>query len=142
MQKAEFEVYKAQRNGGGWIDAHYFGTFTKGTLLYGYDVDRNSFHVYLSGGRLHLLVYKGDRVVSYEADSEWLAMRLSPNKRAYPESTDRQFADLMAARGVVIPFTTWDEQREARVYELCQQGDLRLFDRPFYAKTKEDLEND
>jgi hypothetical protein len=84
------------------------------TLLYGYDVERLTWHVYLEGGEIHLVrLNRNSRVTHHEHGESLPAHWLAPNKRAYPERTDLQFATVMAARGVDICFTTFNTERWA-----------------------------
>jgi len=94
------------------------------TLIYGYTVDRWSWHVYLKQGEIHLFVYESRTsgapgpVYCYEARTSWVASNLVPSKRVYPESVDAQFAHLLLARGVTLPYTTFNEERYGNVAGL------------------------
>lgn len=91
------------------------------TLIYGYDVDRNSFHVYLSyNGKICAVLYSyPDKILStWDEDSagfpegvttnlEWI-----PNKRVYPECCDYDFCRILQERGVDVPYTTYDTTRK------------------------------
>jgi hypothetical protein len=87
------------------------------TVLLGYTCDRQTWHVYLHGAYVHLLVYgaRGGAVFRYEKRYRWLAAELVPDKRVYPESTDLDFSRLLISRGVELPFTNFNEDRHARV---------------------------
>lgn len=83
------------------------------TLLWGYTVERASFHVYLLDGVLHLYIY--DRysppVRKTEDDNlepqEWV-----PDKRLYPEACDYEFCALLKKHGAWISFTTYNPNRK------------------------------
>lgn len=92
------------------------------TLLYGYTVERVSWHVYLLGGEIHLFVWDGKRTVFFDAEPSWVAERLVPNKRVYPESTDKQFAELLFAAGAPMTFSRWSDERAERVRDLTFHG--------------------
>lgn len=92
------------------------------TLLYGYDVDRNSWHVYLLGGEIHLLVRGQRNTIFFDAEPSWVAEQLVPNKRVYPESTDKQFAELLFDRGAPMTFSRWSDERAERVRDLAFHG--------------------
>ena len=141
MLKHEYEDYQDRLWGVHTIEAGRFGRWISGTLLYGYDVDRNSFHVYLDGDKIHRLVFKGDRMVEYGAQAAWLTEKLIPNKRVYPEYTDRDFTDMVLSRGVQIPFTTWDDNRFERA-KATKPVSGSIFNRPFHTKTRKDFGND
>jgi hypothetical protein len=51
-----------------------------------------------------------------------LAADLVPDKRVYPESTDLAFARILTTHGVELPFTTFDEDRYARVMKSPFHG--------------------
>lgn len=81
------------------------------TLLYGYDCDRNTYHVYLKDDLVHLAVYKyGDATVSAITEFEQLR-DLVPNKRLYPESCDYEFCKFLKEAGVYLSFTTHNSKR-------------------------------
>jgi hypothetical protein len=80
------------------------------TLLYGYDVSRNTYHAHLQHGEIHLVVelgYQGRKI--HTSGTTRALGDLVPNKRAYPAKTDYQFARLCAVRGVDITFTTFED---------------------------------
>lgn len=86
------------------------------TLVYGYNLNRKTFHVYLKDGVIHRVVYSGGssatpaRVDSRKSDVEWDPADLAPTKRAYPERCDFEFATLLKSKGVVLPFTTFNDE--------------------------------
>lgn len=98
------------------------------TLLYGYDVERNSFHVYLdSNSMIHILRYqhltpkKGElpraMVISHTSGEEGGVEQneeFVPNKRLYGESCDFEFCMLLKRAGVHLPFTTFEESDEEK----------------------------
>ncbi|MFF1717452.1 hypothetical protein [Streptomyces sp. NPDC058268] len=96
------------------------------TLLLGYTCERDTWHVYVRGAHLHVLVYDHvtRAVVRYEKHFYWQAADLVPDKRVYPESTDLGFARLLASHGVELPFTTFDQARCDRVTQTPFHGAL------------------
>jgi len=101
---------------------------TPRTLIYGYDVDRNDFHVYLGAdGLIHVVRYSSRAVGSdmglifshsfgetggVSAPSDYV-----PNKRAYPASCDAEFCHVLRSFGANISFTDFDEAANARRLE-------------------------
>lgn len=87
---------------------------TARTLLYGYDSDRNTWHVYLdAAGVLHKVVYLGGACalcLSHEA-GRLPDATLIPNKRLYPQHCDFEACLLLQRAGVSLPFTTWADPR-------------------------------
>lgn len=86
------------------------------TLLYGYDANRFDWHVYLEDGLIHRVIYTVNglgrpSVISHESAASWPAEELWPGKRAYPESTDYEFAKRLIAVEVHISFLPFDEAR-------------------------------
>ena len=91
------------------------------TLLWGYTLDRLSFHVYILDGVLYRYVYdiygKGHSI-----HGDIPVAELVPNKRLYPEACDYEFCSLLKRYGVNLPFTNFnDDRREEQYY-----GDLDI----------------
>ena len=87
------------------------------TLTYGYDLDRDTVHVYTFGdqivARRYTRVYHEasgayvSRTASVHAGASLPASVLRPSKRAYPDSTNPEFAHLMASVGVRLSLTNF-----------------------------------
>jgi hypothetical protein len=93
------------------------------TLLYGFTVNRDTWHVYLRAGRIHRLVYTARGVVlDHRAQESWDAVRLVPDKRTYPESTDLGFAQLLKRKGVFVSYLPFDEARYEKVKDNLFHG--------------------
>lgn len=91
------------------------------TLLYGYTVDRDTFHVYIQDGEIHRLIYAyGGEPISHISGSELAATDLQPNKRAYPEWTDFEFALLLKTRGVDPNLTNYSTPSPALIDAKAQ----------------------
>jgi hypothetical protein len=99
---------------------------TPRTLIFGYDTDSKSFHVYLGVDRLIHVVRYTSRAIGYdtglilfhshgESGGVTKPSDFVPNKRVYPESCDLEFCKLLRTYGVSVPFTKYtegaDEQR-------------------------------
>lgn len=93
------------------------------TLLYGYDIDRDTWHIYLKDGMIHRHIYSlrsysevyGHpviRTIMHDMQESWTVVDLIPNKRAFPERTDYEFARIVKERGGDISFTTYDDDIE------------------------------
>lgn len=79
------------------------------TLIYGYDVNRLTFHLYLQTGTIHRIIYNGSTNAIYE-DFDYGEFYLAdclPNKRVYPEACDFGFCQLLKKAGFTTPFTTY-----------------------------------
>jgi hypothetical protein len=101
---------------------------TPRTLLFGYDVTRATFHVYIdpADGLIHVLKYTSTGpanaqkflVISHTSGQSGGVARneqFVPDKRLYPESCDLEFSRLLRRYGVSLPFTTFDAAGLARV---------------------------
>lgn len=87
------------------------------TLTYGYDLDRDTVHVYTFGDQIVARRYTRVRhsvsnsyvyqTVSVHAGTSLPATVLRPSKRAYPDSTNPEFAHLMASVGVRLSLTNF-----------------------------------
>jgi hypothetical protein len=87
------------------------------TLLYGYTVERNTFHVYMEGKEVAIYIYRHDKErIYYLKDARHILTSLVPNKRVYPETCDPEFCHLLISAGINIPFTHYDDKREFRNY--------------------------
>jgi hypothetical protein len=86
------------------------------TLLYGYDVDRATWHLYVEDGEVLLHRYRMEasilrinfrHAVFPEGEIERLVV---PNKRLYPERCDFEFCQwARQMKHWHLPFTKWDE---------------------------------
>ncbi len=88
------------------------------TLIYGYTVGRETFHLYLENGTFNRVIYDGDKVFlagETELDAIEL-MQCVPDKRVYPERCDFEFCRILKSMDVSIPFTTFDPNVEARAF--------------------------
>lgn len=100
------------------IEASELTDQTDRTLIYGYTVERLSFHLYLENGAFHRVIYDGDKVfLAGETGVESLSLtQCVPDKRVYPERCDFEFCRILKSRDVSIPFTTFDPNVEARAF--------------------------
>lgn len=107
------------------------------TLLYGYNVDRGTFHVYSHGGRIHLLIYITEGVKSYQVHDLWNCEDLIPNKRVYPERSDYKFCREVQNQGVRIPFLNYnldqDQLPEPKQYYGKIHTDFELLEDKMWA---------
>lgn len=96
------------------------------TLLYGYDIDRNTHHVYIKNDQICLIVYNFAKEIISFCDGIIPLYRLIPNKRLYPERCDFSFCNMLQEYGIHFPWTTFDEK-------WTNSNNLA-----FFGKTKED----
>lgn len=92
---------------------------TPRTLLYGYDTERHTWHVYLDeDGHIHRLLYDvGDTPLMHAAGPAGGCIenrQYVPNKRLCPESCDYEFCMLLRQTGESLPFTGFDAALDAR----------------------------
>ena len=78
------------------------------TLLYGYDCDRRTWHVYQQHGWLHHVIYIGsNREFDFiDSAAKMNARGLVPNKRLYPEACDFAFCCELKRLDIHPSFTT------------------------------------
>jgi hypothetical protein len=99
------------------------------TLIYGYDQDRNSFHVYLENkvifivcynNVLEVLYYKDETIV--QSNSEYI-----PDKRIYPQYCDGEFCMKLKKSGIYLPFTNFNENYVEETFYGYRFCDLKLY---------------
>ena len=89
------------------------------TLLYGYDCDRNTWHLYTYGGQVFLYVYNPNEVSASFTNEFTSYEEMVPNKRLYPERCDYEFCRfLITEKNVHLPFLRWDEDTAEKVSKL------------------------
>lgn len=98
------------------------------TLLFGYDCDRNTWHVYCQNGivKLHVYDFEKQTIRFEDTFSSW--DELIPNKRLYPESCDSEFCGGLVFHKVHMPFLPFSEDRYERVKDLKFHGEVHVED--------------
>lgn len=97
-------------------------TIKNQTLLYGYTCSRETFHVYIKNGQIHVVVYEtaysddtarpiNMREIKVEINKDYV-----PDKRVYPERSNYYFCSLLMQKDVDIHFTSWTEDSEPKPY--------------------------
>lgn len=66
-----------------------------GTIMYGYDLDRTTVHLYAENGVLNLLTYRMNEVKSHLSGHELNINMIRPTKRVYPDRTLPEFKKYM-----------------------------------------------
>ncbi len=106
------------------------------TLLYGYTMERSTFHVYLKDMKIHTVVYNTDYSGDNPKPKNMIEVEVIsnhdyiPDKRLYPERCDYEFCKLLKGNNVhSLPFTTFDTDRH------IDKSD-------FYGFTLEDMEQE
>jgi hypothetical protein len=77
------------------------------TMLFGYDCDRRTWHIFKKDGQLHKAVYIGsNRQFEEMASGDALdARHVIPNKRLYPEACDYTFCVTLRRLDLHLSFT-------------------------------------
>lgn len=87
---------------------------TDRTLIYGYTCERDTWHVYIHKNHIYTVIYK------YKESPEQIEIKDNyyyvPDKRLYPECCDYEFCKLLKEKGIDLPFTTWTDRKEKKVY--------------------------
>lgn len=86
------------------------------TLIYGYNIQRQTFHVYLKAGVIHKVTYletsQSATLLEHKIESEISSDEsYAPDKRAYPERCDFEFCSLLTSHGAQISFTNFEGDR-------------------------------
>lgn len=98
------------------------------TLLYGYTCDRCTFHLYLMDEEFFTFIYKensdhffkhGGTIDMERTNSTMLV----PDKRLYPECCDYDFCNLLQQRGIGLPFTSFNEDRQLSGKSGIREGE-------------------
>jgi len=86
------------------------------TLIYGYTLDRYTFHVYLKGGKIHRYIYS--EYVNVEGYDEYICgaglpvKSVIPDKRIYPAKSDYEFCKILMKGGEFLSFTTFENEND------------------------------
>lgn len=104
------EQYEQLFNTGGLVLAEHLINKNPRTLLYGYNLARDTWHVYLGNdGVIHTVKYeyKGEpQEVEVTVNEDYI-----PSKRLYPEACDAEFCTLLMKNQINLPFTTFSSER-------------------------------
>jgi len=72
----------------------------EGTLLYGYNCDRTTVHVYVKDNTIHSVTYNTDKeLLKYAKGDNLYAGSCIPDKRVYRQPTHFFFMELLAEKG-------------------------------------------
>jgi hypothetical protein len=122
MDQSQFEVLRGNPPPDPKMFSLTYGTFSGNdadrTLLYGYDCERRTHHVYLQHGMVYQTIYENglqgavvhDRTNWSSSPITLLEVKtLIPNKRLYPERCDFEFCRWLISYGLEPIFTVFDE---------------------------------
>lgn len=124
ITKEEFEN-KDQVQSNNAYSADIFKDKTDRTLMYGYDMDRNTVHIYLHEGIMCAIKYTYDGKILSEERGEFDEIyHVLPSKRAYPESTDKEFFEILKYRNEEVVYTTFDQKRADMLKGLSYHGKI------------------
>lgn len=97
------------------------------TLIWGYDLERNSVHVYIKNKKFFKVCYSYPDVLIYFTQGYTIdAIGCIPSKRIYPEASDLEFCEILVKRGISLAFTTFDEKRLEQQYYGALLEDLKI----------------
>ncbi|MDI6977229.1 hypothetical protein [Serratia sp. Se-RSBMAAmG] len=114
MTKDELALLKSEVNNSVTVSVSELPAGYEGTLVYGYDCDRNTVHVYAKAGQIHAVTYNRDgEIVSHVFGEEVYTGTCKPSKRAYRQNTQYFFASLMAKKGYDLAITEGNENEES-----------------------------
>lgn len=112
MNKAQFENLSNIKPSSPSIKGVDIPGGTPGTLLMGYTIERNAFHVYLDQDKkINVAVYRNDVMIRHQVEnSDGIEISaLIPDKRVYPEKSNFAFCKILMLRGHSIPFASYAE---------------------------------
>ena len=128
MNEQQYKQFQEEKAHLSAVGLEHLANKAPRTLLYGYNTDRSTFHVYIdpTDGLIHVLTYVsagriGDErhfVLRHTKGTTGGVSRSEdyvPNKRLYPESCDLEFCRLLRDADVSLPFTTFDANGLTRV---------------------------
>lgn len=91
------------------------------TLLYGYNTDRDTWHVFCDHlGNIYLYVYKqgldgkpSQDIAKIDVSNDGISslQKLVPNKRLYPHFCDYDFCKYLKSKNAELSFATWREPK-------------------------------
>lgn len=114
MTKDELALLKTEVNNSGSVSVSELPAGYEGTLVYGYDCERNTVHVYAKAGQIHAVTYNRDgEIISHVFGKEVYTGSCKPQKRAYRQTTQYFFASLMAKKGYDLSITEGNENEES-----------------------------
>lgn len=88
------------------------------TLLFGFDSDRATVHVYLCRfeKRIVTAIYGGYENISPQERTIQSNKDYIPTKRLYPDKCDFEFCKLLTERGVPMTFTNYQDSKDEQFY--------------------------
>lgn len=90
------------------------------TLIYGFDFDKNTWHIYLKDNLIHLYVYK-ENEIKYKKSHTFSCYDLNPGKRIYPHKSDYEFCRIMKEKGTSLSFTKFEEIETEQFHGLIRK---------------------
>jgi len=89
------------------------------TLLYGWDVDGRTHHVYLRDGEVHQVIYRPShilrpddyQIIHYAVGEEIDVGRIVPDKRVAPEACDLDFCKALKDMRINMTFAPYGRTR-------------------------------
>lgn len=114
-------------------DLKNIGVEKNTTLIYGYDINRNTRHVYFMDNFIHVLVYNSQKeIIDYEKSIAIEADKLIPSKRTYPERSLFSFIKLIKEKGLYVSITTFNEKVPKT--EIISSNNQKIIKPIFYDK--------
>lgn len=114
MDKDQFSHLQRLQEGSQKVSVDMLRSDRPRTLMYGYDGEKNTFHLYLDDQKVMHSVYYEPAwpflLLSHESGSDLDVQKCMPNKRVYPERCDFEFCEILKRMGALIPFTSFDEK--------------------------------
>lgn len=110
--------------------AYNIQRFNMGTLLYDYDCDRRTWHIYKDNYKtITKVIYSLDKLIDYTVNigniSKNNLTNLIPNKRLYPARCDLSFCLFLKQLSLELCFTNFGEEEQNCFNSYC--NDLKFY---------------
>lgn len=100
MNLEEKKLFQRMNNPTSYISILDLPEGYEGTLLYGYNCDRETLHVYAKDGEIHAVTYDhNNKIIKHEHRGGLEVDQCYPNKRVYRQETQYFFVKLLKEKG-------------------------------------------
>ena len=125
MTKEELRQYETYNTQEKLITVNDLANKKDRTLLFGYDCNRKTWHVYLKDGKIHTIRYSRDYANDKFVDLTNIVVvdnsDYIPDKRVYPSASDFEFCLLLKKAGCKITMTHPDDREEKKYYGAIKE---------------------
>lgn len=113
MTETEFKQFKNLKVSAKTVNVLDLRDLSDRTLIYGYDIDKYTYHLYLKDCVFHIVLYNSEGYnVLHKERAILPIVECIPDKRVYPECCDYEFSVLLLKNGIEIPYTNFNDHRD------------------------------